>query len=126
MALGGIASMPLDTVLTLLNVVWGLILSGIGIEMVNNPPGDVRWKKWAYRLLFVLFGVAVIVTTSYQSVRNANEQQQIKAEAQKTEKELSNKVSEQSGKLDAIAHFEGQFLDFVSHRQRGSGPDGAT
>jgi hypothetical protein len=110
--------MPLDTVLTLLNVVWGLILTGIGIEMVNNPP-DTRAKKWTYRVLFAVFGLAVIVTTAYQSVRNATEQQRLKAEAEKTERELSNKVSEQSGKLDAIAHFESQFLTFVSQRPSG-------
>lgn len=120
--------MPLDTVLTLLNVVWGLVLTGIGIEMVNNPPGDVRWKKWFYRLLFIVFGVAVIATTACQSVRNASEQQHLKTEAQKTEKDLSNKVSEQGGKLDAIAHFEQQFLTFVSQSQRSSGnaPDAQT
>lgn len=120
--------MPFDTVLTLLNVVWGLVLTGIGIEMVNNPPGDVRWKRWFYRVLFIIFGFAVIATTAYQSVRNASEQQQLKADAQKTEKELSNKVSEQGGKLDAIAHFEQQFLTFVSQSQRSSGgaPDAQT
>jgi hypothetical protein len=61
----------MDTVLTVLNVVWGLILTGIGIEMVNNPPGDVRWKKWFYRILFMVFGSAVIVTTFVQSVPGA-------------------------------------------------------
>lgn len=102
--------MPMDTVLTVLNVVWGLILTGIGVEMVNNPPGDVRWKKWAYRIVFMVFGFAVLVTTSAQSVRNTNEQRHLSANAQRTENNLSNKVSEQGGKLDAIADLWKQFL----------------
>lgn len=102
--------MPMDTVLTVLNVVWGLILTGIGVEMVNNPPGDVQWKKWAYRIVFVVFGFAVIVTTFAQSVRNTNEQRHLSENAQRTENNLSNKVSEQGGKLDAIADLWKQFL----------------
>jgi hypothetical protein len=102
--------MPMDTVLTVLNVVWGLILTGIGVEMVNNPPGDVRWKKWFYRILFMVFGSAVVVTTFVQSVRNANEQRHLWETAQRTESNLSNKVSEQGGKLDAIADLWKQFL----------------
>jgi hypothetical protein len=111
--------MPLDTVLTLLNVVWGLVLTGIGIEMVNNPP-DVRWKRWVYRILFIVFGIAVIATTAIQSARNTSEQVRLHQEAEGMERQLSNKVSEQGGKLDAIAHFEQQFLSFVAQRPSGS------
>jgi hypothetical protein len=69
----------------------------------------------------------VIVTTAFQSVRSSKEQQHLRDDAQKTEKDLSNKVSEQGGKLDAISHFEQQFLTFVSQSQRAPGsPDAAT
>jgi hypothetical protein len=112
--------MPLDTVLTLLNVVWGLVLTGIGIEMVNNPPGELRWKRWAYRILFIVFGALVIVTTAVQSARNEGEQSRLRRDAETTERTLSNRVSEEGGKLDAIAHFEQQFLTFVSQQKSGT------
>jgi hypothetical protein len=115
--------MTVDIWLTLLNAVWGLVLTGIGIEMVNRPPTDNR-KKWLYRIVFMVFGIAVIVTTGVQSVRSANEQQRLQKEAQNTEKDLSNQLSSANGKLDAISHFEGQFLTFVT-QQKGSAPDPA-
>lgn len=117
--------MPLDTALTLANVVCGLILTGIGIEMVNNPPGDAAWKKWLYRILFIVFGGAVVATTFFQSVRSSNEQLQLRQNAESRERELSNKVSEQGGKLDAISHFEQQFLTFVSGTRTTGTPDAA-
>jgi len=108
--------MTTDLLLTVLNVVFGLVLTGIGIEMVNNPPGEIRWKRWAYRILFIVFGIAVVVTTAMQSVRNQSEQERLRKEAAATEIQLSNQVSAQGGKLDAIAHFEQQFLTFVQQR----------
>src|SRR5229473_1129055 len=108
--------MTLDTVFTVLNAVWTVLLAGLGIEMVNNPP-DVIWKKRLYRGLFVLFGGAVLVTTTIQSVHNSKEQQNLKDEAQKIQTALSNKVSEQGGKLDAIVEFQQQFLSVMSHRE---------
>ena len=118
--------MTLDILLTLLNVVFGLVLTGIGIEMVNNPPVTDQ-KKWLYRLLFGLFGCAVIVTTASQSIRSANAQERSRVEADRIEKELSDKVSRSAGKLDAIAQFEQQFLTFVSQqRTAGTNSDAAT
>jgi hypothetical protein len=107
--------MRLDFWLTLLNVVFGLGIALIGVEMVNNPPTSSR-LKWIYRTLFIVLGVAVVITTAFQSARSSEEQARTKTEADKTERELSNKVSEQGGKLDAITHFEQQFLTFVSQR----------
>src|SRR5208283_1142868 len=72
--------MTTDILLTLLNVIFGLVLTGIGFEMVNNPPGDVPWKKNAYRGLFLLFGAGVIVTTFFQSVRATQEQERLRTE----------------------------------------------
>jgi len=114
--------MSTDTLLTLLNVVFVVLLSGIGVEMVNNPPGEEGWKKWLYRALFAGFGLTIVIVTVVQSARNNAEQDSLRDEAQKRERELSNKVSEQGGKLDAIAHFEQQFLAFVS-QQRVGAPD---
>src|SRR5258708_23218143 len=64
-----------DIGLTVLNVVFGLILTGIGIEMVNNPP-DTKTKKWVYRILFSVFGIAVVITTFIQSTSNTKRQEQ--------------------------------------------------
>jgi hypothetical protein len=51
-----------------------ILLTGIGIEMVNSPPGDDPKKKWVYRILFLVLGVGVVVTTLLQSSRTAGEQ----------------------------------------------------
>jgi len=88
--------MTIDTLLTLLNVVWGLFLTGIGIEMVNNPPGNDAKKKWAYRILFGLLGVAVVVTTLLQSSRTAREQT-----AERTQHGIEQGNLE--GKLDLVS-----------------------
>lgn len=111
--------MTVDILLTLLNVIWGLLLTGIGIEMVNNPPTTAR-KKWIYRTAFLLLGCAVIATTFSQSVGTASEQESARIQAEKTEHDLSDKVSRSAGKLDAIAQFEQQFLTFVSQQRSGT------
>jgi hypothetical protein len=100
--------MSTDIWLTVANVTCGVVLGFIGIEMVNNPPGDVGWKKWLYRSLFVFFGTAVIIITVAQSTRNANEQQRLQREANAVETSLSNQLSSANGKLDAISRFMGQ------------------
>jgi len=110
-----------DILLTLLNVVSGVILTGIGIEMVNNPPGDIRWKKNLYRLLFAVFGCAIIATTFLQSVRTAKEQERLHSEAQQGQIESTGKLNYMQGTLDTIAKFESQFI--ASHSQS---PDEST
>jgi len=112
--------MTTDILLTVLNVVWGLILTGIGIEMVNNPPGDDPTKKWLYRSLFGVFGAAVIITTFFQSTRNATEQARLRDEAKTEEGKLSDQLSNANGKLDAIGRFEGQFLALLSQQRSGT------
>ena len=88
--------MTTDTVLTLLNVVWGLMLTGIGIEMVNSPPGNDPKKKWGYRILFCVLGGAVVATTLLQSSRTATEQT---AER----KQHDNEQGKLEGKLDLMS-----------------------
>lgn len=101
--------MSTDIWLTVANVTCGVILGFIGIEMVNNPPGDVQWKRWLYRGLFVFFGAAVIIITVVQSTGNVNEQRRLQREANAVETSLSNQLSSANGKLDAISRFMGQF-----------------
>jgi hypothetical protein len=117
--------MAVDIVLTLSNVVCGIFLTRIGIEMVNNPPGDVRWKRWMYRIMFSVLGLAVIVITGVQSARNSNQQQQLQREAEKQERDLSIQLSNANAKLDSISKFEAQFLSLVSQRPNVS-PDATT
>jgi len=102
-----------DTLLTLLNAVFGLVLTGIGFEMVHNPP-DTTTKKVVYRVLFSVFGGAVLVTTFLQSINNSKRQEQDRREAAQAEKVLIEKLGTANGKLDTIAQFQRQFIDFVS------------
>lgn len=98
-----------EILLTLLNVIFGLVLTGIGIEMVNNPPGEVRWKKNLYRALFGLFGTAVIVTTFFQSVRTANTQEAAKNDARTDQLTNQKQISYMTGKLDTISELLGKY-----------------
>lgn len=108
--------MDYDIVLTLLNVVSGLALTSIGIEMANNPL-DTKAKKWKYRSLFMIFGAAVIATTLAQSIRTAKEQEHARTEAkQASDAAHQDQLKSQTtmgymqGTLDAIAKFEAQYL----------------
>ena len=91
-----IPRMTSDTLLTLLNVVWSLLLTGIGIEMVNNPPDHDTKKKWVYRILFFALGCAVVATTLVQSSKTATEQT---AERKQHNLEQGNL----EGKLDVVS-----------------------
>ncbi len=95
--------MTIDILLTLLNVLWGLLLGGTGIEMGNNPPGEVRWKKWLYRGLFTFFGTAVVVTTFAQSVRTAKQQDEARQELHGDQLASQKQISYMSGKLDTVS-----------------------
>lgn len=116
--------MTFDIGLTVLNVVFGLILSGIGIEMVNNPP-DTKTKKWVYRTLFSVFGIAVVITTFIQSTSNAKRQEQERGGYLHDQAEMREKLGTANGKLDAIASFQTQFIDFVSKHPSGGSSDEA-
>lgn len=88
--------MTVDLVLTLLNVFWGLLLILIGVEMVNNPPGDSAKMKWFYRTSFAVLGTAVILTTALQWSRTAGEQT-----AERTQHDTEQGKLE--GKLDLVS-----------------------
>jgi hypothetical protein len=108
--------MNTEIVLTLLNTVWGVVLIGIGIEMVNRPP-DTGGKKWMYRTLFGLFGTAVIVTTLIQAVRTENAQKQAREDASKAKDQAhsdqlvsQSKLAYMQGTLDSIAKFVAEYI----------------
>jgi hypothetical protein len=108
----------LDILLTLLNALWGLVLIGIGFEMVNNSPiPEKPWRKPIYRVLFAFFGLAVIVTTGIQAVRTENAQREAanaasKAKDQMHADQLANqsKLGYMQGTLDTISRFVSQYV----------------
>lgn len=108
--------MAVDTLLVVLNCVAGLALGFIGIEIANNPPTR-PWHKLVWRILFGFFGIVVLVTTLVQKSRNDAEQAKLRGDAATNQASLSNQLSNANGKLDAISHFEGQFLSFLSQHQ---------
>lgn len=112
-----------DLVLAIAVPLVALCAGWVGVEMSLTPPDRITpRKRLQYRAAFIVLMLAAIGLNIWQTARNAQQQEQAKTEFQKTQAQLSSKVSEQSGKLDAISHFEQQFLAFVS-QQRSSTPD---
>jgi hypothetical protein len=91
--------------LTFVNVASGFVLTGIGFEMVHNPPNNIPWKTWTYRGLFVLFGFSVAVTTVMQSIRNEKAQENERAVYHSDQLLYQANLSQMRGKLDTIAKF---------------------
>lgn len=115
--------MTTDLLLLVVNLLCAFASGLIGIEMVNTPPGDIRWKKWLYRGLFTVFGTGVIVTTVLLAARNERDKQRLERESIATENNLSNQLSKADGKLDAIGQVMGQFL--LTAQQKSVVPDAA-
>jgi hypothetical protein len=62
-----------------LQIVFGVLtvfLTGIGVEMANNPPQTDR-RKWMYRSAFLVAGIALIGVNSVQAARNTHQQQDV-------------------------------------------------
>src|SRR5208282_682208 len=113
-----------DLVLAIIVPVIVLAAGWLGVEMGTEEDLSQAKRFW-YRLLFIVLGLVAIGLNIWQTSRNVGQQQQVRREADKTEKELSNQLSAANGKLDAISSFEKQFLTFVSE-QRPTSPDAAT
>jgi hypothetical protein len=103
--------MTTDIVLTVLNAVWGVILIGIGFEMVHIPP-DTPTKKMMYRILFGIFGSAVIVTTLAQSIHNSRGSQETSRATNQQQLNNQTQLSYVHGQLDTISKFE---ADYIAH-----------
>jgi hypothetical protein len=94
----GVCVIP-DIWLAAANVICGLFLTGIGIVMVINPPGEVRWKKNLYLGLFLVFGAASVVITVEQTDRTAKQQEKAAKEAQQEQLDSQGKLSYMQGTL---------------------------
>jgi hypothetical protein len=108
--------MTVNVLLTVLNAVWGLGLTGIGILMGAKPP-STDGEKRAYKIAFVVLGLAVVVTTTVQTAYSDHEAEAARNDAHKMQEQdhqdqlLSQaKLSYMQGTLDAIAKLEGQNL----------------
>jgi len=89
-----------DTLLTLLNVGCGVLLTAISILMGQHPPaGDDRKKGRGYWVLFFVLGVTVIVTTVLQSSRTASEKTADQKQHGIDEGKLEGKLDLMSGVL---------------------------
>jgi hypothetical protein len=62
--------MTKDIILFASSLLFTLALTGVGVEMANNPP-TTKGKKWFYRGLFALFGISVLVTSTWGFVRSS-------------------------------------------------------
>ncbi|HTC92884.1 MAG TPA: hypothetical protein VK699_05475 [Terriglobales bacterium] len=122
-----------DLVLAILVPVVTLAAGWAGVEMSLTPPDRMTsGRRLIYRGAFIVFMLAAIALNIWQTTRNAHQQDLAKndletqtREFQQKQQEMSNKVSEQGGKLDAITHFEQQFLTFAAQQHSGS-PDAQT
>jgi hypothetical protein len=115
-----------DLVLAIAVPLVALCAGWVGVEMSLTPPDRLTGKtRFFYRAAFIGLMLAAIGLDIWQTARNAQQQERANTEFQQTQGQLSNKVSEQGGKLDAISHFEQQFLSFVS-QQRPTNPDDST
>lgn len=94
----------------------------VGVEMSLKPPTTSRGKVW-YRVVFSVLITAAIVLNIWQTARSSAQQEQIRQEALQTERELSGKLNHSDGKLDAIAQFERQFLEFLNAHQTSNNSD---
>jgi hypothetical protein len=93
-----------DILLTLLSVVWGLLLTLIGIVMANYPP-NVPWKKWLYHGLFSLLFVAVVITTLIQSSRTQREQSAERARHEREQSTERAQHASEQGRLEGKLSF---------------------
>jgi hypothetical protein len=111
-----------DLVLAIAVPLVAMLAGWVGVEMSLTPPErQTAEQRRNYRAAFILFMLLAIGLNIWQTARNAKQQNSAKDDYQRKQGELTNKVSEQGGKLDAIAHFEQQFLTFVSQAQRPAG-----
>lgn len=105
--------MVLDISLQIAVFAFTALLTGLGIEMTNNPPArDESSKKWIYRIWFLGLAALLICTSGWQAVRNSNEQKnsekQAETERQKQEeryKTLKSQNDQLQGQLSSISNF---------------------
>jgi hypothetical protein len=88
-----------NIVLAMLNAVWGVLLTGIGIEMVNNPP-DTATRKRMYRIIFGVLCAALIATTYLQSSKTESELAAERKEHDIEQGKLEGKLDDVSKQLE--------------------------
>lgn len=93
-----------DTALVVLQTILILALSGIGIEMANNPPTSKR-AKWVYRGLFIVVGLLSIVVVYWQSVRSGNEKAEIRREENEQTTHIRSQYEYLTAQLKAIEQY---------------------
>jgi hypothetical protein len=73
-----------DILIPVLLIIATLLISGVGIEMANNPPTS-RKAKWVYRVIFAVLGLTLCGLAYLQADRAATQQAQARTEAHTTE-----------------------------------------
>jgi len=94
----------LDIALVVASITLTVLLAAVGVEMANKPP-TTPTHRWVYRSIFIVLGGLLVSVTSWQSVRNANEQRNAKADALAEQRKADAQYNQVKGQLDGIGQF---------------------
>ncbi len=115
--------MTVDIILVALQVVVGLLLAGVGIEMANNPP-QTRQQKWIYRGIFIVLGIFAVGITIGQAVKTGRDQQEVKRlgdserqVAQQDRLDRAKEVGSLQGQLQSMQQVLGHVLSNSDPKQ---------
>jgi hypothetical protein len=115
--------MTIDIILTVMQVVVGLLLAGVGIEMANNPPQTTK-QKWIYRSVFIVLGIFATGITLGQAVKASRDQQEAKRigdnerqVAQQDRLERVKEVGNLQGQLQSMQQVLGHVLSNSDPKQ---------
>jgi hypothetical protein len=115
--------MSIDILLTVAQVVVGLLLAGVGIEMANNPP-QTSGKKWTYRVIFIVLGIFAVGITIGQAVKTGRDQQEARTltdnerrDAQRDRLDRAKEIGNLQGQLQSMQQVLGHVLSNSDPKQ---------
>jgi hypothetical protein len=115
--------MAIDILLTAAQVILGLLLAGVGIEMANSPP-ETSKHKWIYRSIFIVLGVLATGIAVGQAVNTSRHQQEAnrladseRRAAQQDRIDRAKEVGNLQGQLQSMQQVLGQVLSNSDPKQ---------
>ena len=106
--------MNLDITLPVVFVLVTALMTGVGIEMANNPPTTQR-RKWAYRSIFIVLALSLIGVNLWQSVRSGEEQRATEEAGQQAERNTYGELEYLKGQLKSVSTAVGRLAGSSSN-----------
>lgn len=96
--------MNIDIILTIAQIIVGLFLAAVGVEMANNPPQTAK-QKWMYRSIFIALGILAIGITVGQAINTDRNQ---RAEKQIADNDRTTAEQDRLDRVKEVSNLQGQ------------------